>query len=66
MDDRLLLKVNEAADRVGIGRSKAYELVQSGEWVSVRIGRCVRIPAAWLEEWVEMLTEEAGRESTGA
>lgn len=49
----LLLRVSEAAALTGLGRSKAYELVASGEWPSVTIGRCVRVPLAGLRAWVE-------------
>jgi len=56
---KLFVKVPEAADLIGIGRSKAYELVASGEWPAVRIGRSVRIPLSALEAWAEMLTTEA-------
>ena len=51
--ERLLLRVGEAAELTGIGRSKAYELVASGVWPSVKIGRSVRVPAAELRDWVQ-------------
>jgi excisionase family DNA binding protein len=50
--DRLLLTVEEAALRLGIGRSLAWRLVRSGELPSVRLGRLVRIPERALEEWI--------------
>jgi excisionase family DNA binding protein len=43
--DKLLLTPVEAATVLGIGRSKLYELLQSGQLASVRIGTCRRIPA---------------------
>ena len=39
------LTVEEAARRIGIGRTKMYEYVSSGEIPSVTIGRLRRIPA---------------------
>ena len=45
MDNKLLLSIPEAADRLSIGRSKFYELVAAGEVEVVRIGRAVRVPA---------------------
>lgn len=42
--DRLLLTPREAAVMLGIGRSKIYELMRSGELLSVRIDSCRRIP----------------------
>ncbi|MBV9023169.1 MAG: helix-turn-helix domain-containing protein [Streptomycetaceae bacterium] len=39
------LTVEEAARRLGIGRTKMYEFVASGEIPSVKIGSLRRIPA---------------------
>ena len=50
--ERLLITVEEAARRLGIGRSLAWRLVRSGELPSVRLGRLVRIPERALEEWL--------------
>jgi excisionase family DNA binding protein len=43
MPDRVLLTVEEAAQRIGIGKTKAYELVKSGDLESVLIGRLRRV-----------------------
>ena len=51
--ERLLLTVEEAAQRLGIGRTLAWRLVQERELPSVRVGRCVRVPLRDLEAWVE-------------
>ena len=51
--DRLLLRPTEAAEALGLGRAKAYQLIRDGELPSVRIGKSVRVPAAQLREWVE-------------
>jgi excisionase family DNA binding protein len=48
--------VEEAAKLVGIGRSKAYELVQSGELPAVQFGRLYRIPHAGLLKKVQTET----------
>ena len=50
--DRMLLRVTEVAEALGIGRSKAYELVASGTLPSVRIGASVRVPADALRNWI--------------
>ena len=41
---RLLLTIREAAHALGIGRSKAYELIAAGELETVHIGRACRVP----------------------
>lgn len=40
---RVLLTVEEAADQLGIGKTKTYALVRTGELESVLIGRLRRI-----------------------
>lgn len=52
---RLLLTVDEAADRLGIGRTLMYALVKDGEVESVHIGRLRRIPADALPHYLERL-----------
>jgi excisionase family DNA binding protein len=42
--DKLLLTPTEAATALGIGRSKVYELMQTGQLESVHIGACRRVP----------------------
>ena len=64
MEDRLLLRVDEAADALGLGRTKVYELVMSGEIASVKIGRARRVPLDALKHWVrsrQAPTTEDGR-----
>lgn len=58
--DRLLCRPEEAAELLGIGRSKFYELMAEGVIDSVRIGTCRRIPLAALEEFVERLRTTDG------
>jgi excisionase family DNA binding protein len=43
MPERVLLTVAEAAERLGIGKTKTYALVTSGEIESVLIGRLRRV-----------------------
>jgi excisionase family DNA binding protein len=43
MPARVLLTVEEAAERLHIGKTKTYDLVKSGEIESVLIGRLRRI-----------------------
>jgi excisionase family DNA binding protein len=55
--DKLLLTPTEAAAALGIGRSKVYELLQTGQLRSVRIGTCRRIPADALQTLVAALRD---------
>jgi excisionase family DNA binding protein len=50
--ERLLLRPVEAAEAIGISRSKIYELLASGELPSVRIGASVRVPVEALRAWI--------------
>jgi excisionase family DNA binding protein len=57
--DRLLLTPIEAATALGIGRSKLYELLQTGQLGSVRIGTCRRVPAEALHTFLMNLRPTA-------
>ncbi|MEV4134405.1 helix-turn-helix domain-containing protein [Dactylosporangium sp. NPDC049742] len=54
----LVLTVEQAAQRLGIGRTLAYALVSSGEIESVTIGRLRRIPAECLTEYINRLRQQ--------
>lgn len=53
----LLLRIEEAAHLLGLGRSTVYELLYKGEIPSVRIGTSRRIPFAALSQWITDHTE---------
>ena len=55
MTDPVLLTPREAANALGIGRSKLYELLQTGVLESVHIGACRRIPTEAVVSLVESL-----------
>ena len=55
----LLLRPEDAARALGVGRTKVYELMRSGALRSVRVGGLRRIPIAALNEFVARLEEEA-------
>ena len=63
--DRLLLRPVEAAEAIGVGRSKVYAMLASGELPSVRIGGSVRVPVealrAWIDRQVSAHHETSGR-----
>ena len=50
-----LLTINEAAARLRVGRSTAYELIASGQLEVVHIGRSARVPADAIDQFVQDL-----------
>lgn len=55
---RLLLTVEEAAERIGICRSNMFKLIREGDVRSVKVGRLRRVTPAALEDFVERLSGE--------
>ena len=53
MGERLLYRISEAADILGISRSTLYRLIASGELATIRVGAAPRIPAKVLERFVD-------------
>lgn len=53
--DKLLLTPLEAAALLGVGRSKVYQLLKTGQLSSVHIGRSRRVPADAVQEFVAQL-----------
>lgn len=51
-EERLLLTVAEAANRLRIGRSLMYELLAAGDIPSIRIGRLRRVTRVALDDYV--------------
>jgi excisionase family DNA binding protein len=47
------MSLKEVQELLGIGRTKAYELVATGELPAVRVGRCIRVSQKELDEWLE-------------
>jgi excisionase family DNA binding protein len=52
-----LLRPEEAAEWLNVGRSKVYELMRAGALESVQIGGCRRIPRAALVQYVQSLRQ---------
>jgi excisionase family DNA binding protein len=61
--EELLLKGDQVAKALNLGRSKVYQLMAQGQAGGglpvIRIGKSVRVPARALEEWVERQAREA-------
>ncbi len=58
MDGTSLLTIEQAGEKLGLKRSKVYELIAQDELPSVKIGKSRRIPAKLLEQYVERLIAE--------
>ncbi len=57
---RLAYRVSEAAEMMGISRSKMYELVKRGVVPSFRIDGILLISVRSLEEWITKKEESCG------
>lgn len=55
MTKQLLVPVETAAEVLGLGRTKVFELIAKGELEAVRIGRSRRVPTDALEQYVARL-----------
>lgn len=53
LKEKLLYTGEEARRLLGIGHSKMWELLMMGEIPSIKVGKCRRIPADALREWVD-------------
>lgn len=49
----ICVRVNDAARMIGVGRTKLYELISSGELETIKIGKATRITTASLHQLVE-------------
>jgi excisionase family DNA binding protein len=63
MADELLIDVIEAARRLGVGRSKIYQLLGAGELKSLHVGKLRRVVVADLMAFVERRIESEGANS---
>ena len=52
-NEQEFISLNELQEILGIGRTKAYDLVTSGDLPAVRIGRSIRISKQDLTDWLE-------------
>lgn len=55
---RVLLSVEEAAQRLTISRTRTYALIKAGEIESLRIGRLRRVPANAIDDYVQRLVDD--------
>jgi excisionase family DNA binding protein len=59
--ETLLLDSREVSRLLGIGRTKAFEMMARAEIPVVRIGRSVRVPRAALADWISIRTAPIDR-----
>jgi excisionase family DNA binding protein len=52
METKLLLRPGEAAQALGVSRSKMYDLLQRRVIPSVRLDGVVRVPSVQLHAWI--------------
>ena len=58
---RLAYRVAEAAELVGVSRTKMYELIAAGDMPTIKIGSAVRVPADALREWIAERMQAAAK-----
>lgn len=57
--DRALLSIPEVSEALHLGETKVKELVARGELLSVKIGKCRRVPVGAVQAYVERLVSES-------
>jgi excisionase family DNA binding protein len=57
--DKLLLTPEEAAEALGVGRCKVYDLIRRGRLRSVKLDGYRRIPHSALVDFVTSLSKES-------
>lgn len=55
---KLVLSVPEAAELLGISKSKMYEIVRIKGFPAVRVGKRILVNAKRLEAWLDEVTEK--------
>ena len=49
----ICVRINDAARMIGVGRTKLYELISSGELETVKIGKATRVTTASLHGLID-------------
>jgi excisionase family DNA binding protein len=65
MERTLTISVSDAAHQLGIGRTKIFELLKTGQLPAVRIGGRTLIRSADLEKFVQGLPTTLGGGNAG-
>ena len=56
----ICVRINDSARMIGVGRTKLYELIATGEVETVKIGKATRITTASLRELVRRRRDQIG------
>lgn len=51
-NEKILLTVEDVAEMLGMSRAHIFNLINRGALPSVRMGRTLRIPRAWIEQHI--------------
>jgi excisionase family DNA binding protein len=57
--DKLLLRVEEVAELLGVGRTRVYQLIREGELASIKIDGSRRVPTTAVEQYLVRLLDVA-------
>ncbi|WP_156839840.1 helix-turn-helix domain-containing protein [Novosphingobium aquimarinum] len=49
----ICVRINDAARMIGVGRTKLYELISTGELETVKIGKSTRVTTASIHDLVK-------------
>ncbi|MEO1922134.1 MAG: helix-turn-helix domain-containing protein [Sphingomonadaceae bacterium] len=52
ISDTICVRINDAAQMIGVGRTKLYELIATGEVETVKFGKSTRVVTASLHDLI--------------
>lgn len=58
MTGTMLITVEEAAERLGLGRTFTYTLIRRGDLPSVKVGGARRVAVVDLEQFIDRVREQ--------
>jgi excisionase family DNA binding protein len=57
--DKLLLRVEEVAELLDVGRTRVYQLISCGDLRSIKIGGSRRIPSTAVQHYLDRMLDGA-------
>lgn len=54
-----LLRIEDVAEKLALGRATVYELINAWDIPMIRIGRSVRVPTSAIDSYIAKRTAEA-------